>query len=94
MCTPFWKDGNNAVDVVSDAAGVACWMYGTANGAGDLYDLAVANVADGGMVVDVASVMWPASAPFTVYGGVNLLVCDLTDNAAMVTAVIPVTREA
>jgi len=35
---------------------------------------------------------WPVSAPYVVYGGLNLLVCDLGSSALANTWVIPVLR--
>jgi hypothetical protein len=35
---------------------------------------------------------WPVSAPYLVYAGLNLLVCDLTSTKTAHVTVIPVTR--
>lgn len=37
---------------------------------------------------------WPVSAPYLLYMGLNLLVCDLTSGTTAATVMVPVLREA
>lgn len=68
-------------------------MFGTKDGSGDLFDIKKGTeTVKGGIVADVKNVAWTSNAPYTVFAGLNLLACDMSDDAAEVVAVVPVTR--
>lgn len=70
-----------------------CWIYGTADGSGDLPELTPDAALKTAGAVEMGSDVYPYSAPYLMYAGLNLLVCDLGSALDAGTWIIPVMRE-